>query len=68
MSVTSFDSKEFLMNHIRYQSENIEYELTSLLQLIAAAKEIFQAESMLLEFNAPVQIVGDIHGQVSHFI
>lgn len=63
MSETRFDKKDFLMSHIRYQSDHIEYNVSTLLQLTATAREVFQDEPMLLELNAPVHIVGDIHGQ-----
>lgn len=46
----------------------MDYEVWELELLLKAARKSFQQGSSLAEFNAPVNICGDIHGQYSDLI
>jgi serine/threonine-protein phosphatase PP1 catalytic subunit len=59
---------ELLVNPKNQTGKLIELQDTDIYALCRRAKAVFQSQPVVLELNAPIKIVGDIHGQFSDLL
>uniref|UniRef100_A0A915CRW1 protein-serine/threonine phosphatase n=1 Tax=Ditylenchus dipsaci TaxID=166011 RepID=A0A915CRW1_9BILA len=57
-----FDLQSFMDRHMVFRAK-VDYTYEEVEQLIEQARAVIQNESALCEITAPVNVVGDIHGQ-----
>ncbi|MFH4978495.1 hypothetical protein AB6A40_005204 [Gnathostoma spinigerum] len=64
----NFNLPAFLQLHTKLLHEWIDYDIVDLNYVLCQMLKLLKGKSALLEINAPVNIVGDIHGQYEDLI
>ncbi|GMT14353.1 hypothetical protein PFISCL1PPCAC_5650, partial [Pristionchus fissidentatus] len=67
-SIDNIDLESFLRQHLNEENtanlKRIEYDVPTIMTICSKMREQLLSEPSLIEFGAPIVIVGDLHGQI----